>query len=452
MTTTINASDPVVAILNPADPDYDRARIAWDLAVDQRPAAVALPRTAFELAAAVRWAAAAGMRVTVQGTGHNAAPLGSLADTLLIRTSNMREVTIDPAAQLARVAAGAVWSDVVGPAAAHGLIPLAGSAHDVGVVGYSLGGGMSWLARRYGLSADSVVAAEVVTADGRLRRVDAGREPELFWALRGGGGDFAAVTALEIRLYPFHDVTAGVLFFPLERSAEVLDVWRRWVPGLPDEIMSCGRLLRFPPLPDIPEPLRGGAFAAIEIVHLAAASATADLIAPLRALGPVMDTVASATPADILALHMDPPGPVPCLGDGRMLTELPDAAVAELMKVAGPDEASPLLSVEIRQLGGALTRRTADAGALGFFDGNFMLFAVGLVPDVATGEVVRDAVASVLAAVEPWRAPRDYLNFRGTQDAPSRFFSEDTLRRLRAVKIAFDPTNLFRSNHPLSGR
>jgi hypothetical protein len=190
----------------------------------------------------------------------------------------------------------------------------------------------------------------------------------------------------------------------------------------------------------------------IEIVHLAPTSATADLIAPLRALGPVMDTVASATPADILALHMDPPGPVPCFGDGRMLIELPDAAVAELMKVVGPDAASPLLSVEIRQLGGALTRHTADGGVLGFFDGGFMLFAVGLVPDVATAEVVRDAVASVLAAVETWRAPRDYLNFRGTGDTPSRFFSQDTLRRLRAVKSAIDPTDLFRSNHPLSGR
>jgi FAD/FMN-containing dehydrogenase len=177
MTTMVNTSDSALLILTSADPAYDVARTPWDLGVDQRPAAVALPRTGEEMAAAVRWATRAGLRVTVQGTGHNAAPLGSLEDTLLIRTSSMRDVTIPPAAQLARVGAGAVWSDVVGPAAAHGLIPLAGSAHDVGVVGYTLGGGVSWLARRYGLSADSVVAAEVVTADGGCGALTPGTSP-----------------------------------------------------------------------------------------------------------------------------------------------------------------------------------------------------------------------------------------------------------------------------------
>ncbi|NRQ40516.1 FAD-dependent oxidoreductase, partial [Nonomuraea sp. NN258] len=322
MNPVLDRADSALSVVRAGEPGYDEARLAWNLAVDQRPAAVATPRDAQEVAAAVTWAAQAGLRVAVQGTGHNAAPLGSLADALLLRTSLMREVTISPAARLARVSAGAVWSDVVAPAAAHGLIPLAGSAHDVGVAGYTLGGGISWLARRYGLAADSVVAAEVVTADGRQRRVDATHEPELFWALRGGGGDFAAVTSLDIRLYPAGQITAGALFFPLERAGQVLDAWSAWVPGTPDELTSCGRLLRFPPLPELPEPLRGGSFCVIELVHLGSPESTGELIAPLRALGPINDTVAPATPMDVLALHLDPPGPVPAYGDGMSLAHL----------------------------------------------------------------------------------------------------------------------------------
>ncbi|WP_188194121.1 FAD-binding oxidoreductase [Nonomuraea sp. SYSU D8015] len=450
MNPLTNRIDSALSVVRAGEPGYDEARTAWNLAVDQRPAAVAMPRDARETAEAVRWAAAAGLRVNVQGTGHNAAPLGSLSDTLLIRTSGMREVTISPAAQVARVTAGAMWSDVVAPAAEHGLTPLAGSSHDVGVVGYTLGGGISWLARRHGLAANSVLAAEVVTADGRLRRVDAAHDPELFWALRGGGGDFAAVTALDIRLYPIQQLTAGVLFFPMERAAEVLDAWRGWLPGTPDELTSCGRLLRFPPIPDIPEPLRGGAFCAIELVHMGSPDATDELIAPLRKLGPLMDTVSPATPMDVLAMHMDPPGPVPALGDGATLAELPAEALKALLDAAGPAADVPLMSVELRHLGGAMGRRPAGAGALGLLDAEFALYAVGVVADPAMKDGVEGAVRHVLEAVAPWRAAQDYLNFRDTSAAPDHFFDPGTLERLRAVKNTYDPAGLFRSNHPIA--
>ena len=188
-------------------------------------------------------------------TGHNAAAMGSLAHTVLVKTERMRGVEIDPANERARVEAGVLWAEVSEAAAAHGLAALAGSSPDVGVVGYSLGGGIGWLARRYGMAANSVLAVEVVNADGELIRVDADNEPELFWALRGGGGAFGVVTALEFRLYPITEVHAGVLFFPIERGSEVLRAWRSWIQDVPDEVTSVGRFLQFPPIPDIPEPL-----------------------------------------------------------------------------------------------------------------------------------------------------------------------------------------------------
>jgi FAD/FMN-containing dehydrogenase len=439
-----------LTIVTADEPGYESARAAGNLAADQRPVAVALPRTAAEVAEAVRLAAASRLRIAVQGTGHDAAPLGSLDSTLLIRTGEMREVCIVPAARLAKVAAGAVWPDVVGPAAERGLIPLAGWLPDIGVVGHALGGGLSWLARRYGLAVESVLAAEVVTADGRRRRVDATHDAELFWALRGGGCDFVAVTALEIRLYPADRATAGALLFPLDRAAAVLDAWRRWIPGLPDELTSCARLLRFPRLPEFPAALRGGSFAVVEVAHLAPVAATAALVAPLRAVGPIMDTVGPATPADLLALRMDPPAPVPRLADGMVLGSLPVAAVEALLDAAGTASGSPLLSVELRQLGGALTRRSPGAGALGGLAGEVALFAAGMVPDSAATVEVRAGIQRVLAALRPWRAKRDYLELRRGPDGPARFFPPETLDRLRAVRNAYDPTGLFRSNHPIT--
>ena len=204
---------PATTILLPGDPAWDAARQAWSLSVDQQPAAVTLPTSPQDVVDVVRFARWHGLRVAAQSTGHNAAPLGSLADTILIKTERMRRVSIDPVARIARVEAGVVWLEVVEAAARHGLAALAGSSPDVGVVGYTIGGGMSWLGRAYGLSANNVEAIEVVTADGRLVRADACTETDLFWALRGGGS-FGVVTAIELRLFPVTEVYAGLLATP----------------------------------------------------------------------------------------------------------------------------------------------------------------------------------------------------------------------------------------------
>src|SRR3954467_14162400 len=264
----------------PDDPNWDEARQAWNLAVDQRPAAVALPESAGDVVAVVELARDAGLRIAPQGTGHNAGAIDSLADTILMKTSRMRGVEVDPIAQVARVEAGATWGEVTAAVTEHGLIALAGSSHDVGVVGYTLGGGLSFLARKHGLAANSVVAIELVTADGEFRRVDADSDPDLFWALRGGGGSFGAVTAIEFRLYPYREFYAGLLVFPWERSAEVLHAWRELTPSMPDEMTTIAKIVQLPPLPDIPEPFRGGKFVIVEAIYLGDADEGARLLEP----------------------------------------------------------------------------------------------------------------------------------------------------------------------------
>src|SRR3954469_10023079 len=248
------SSGTIVAV---GEPGYDEARMAWNLAADQRPAAVAMPWNETDVAFAIGFARDAGLRVNVQGTGHNAMPLGDLGDTLLIRTSHMRGVELDVAGRRARVEAGALWEDVVPRAVEHGLTALHGSSPDVGIAGYSLGGGIGYMARKYGLQANSVTAIELVTADGELLRADATTEPDLFWALRGGGGNFGVVTALEFDLLPIDSVYGGMLLWPADDAERVIGRWAEWTRELPDEITSMARILRVPDMDGVPDILRG---------------------------------------------------------------------------------------------------------------------------------------------------------------------------------------------------
>jgi hypothetical protein len=435
-------------LVRPGDVRWDEARAPWHLDVDQRPAAVVEAESAADVVTAMSAARALGLRVAPQSTGHNAAPLGDLGDTLLLRMHRMREVRVDPVARTAHVGGGAIWSDVTSAAAPHGLAALAGSAADVGVSGYTLGGGLSWLARSHGLAASSVLALEVVTADGVRRRVDADHEPDLFWALRGGGGSFAVVTALELQLYPVPDLVAGTLFFPLERAEEVLQSWRRWVQSLPEAVTSVGRLLRFPPLPDLPAQLSGQSFAVVEVACQLPGAEVDALLEPLRALHPTMDTVAEIPVTALADLHMDPPGPTPGRGDGTLLRDLPPEAITSLVRATGSEVDSPLLSVELRHLGGALTPGRSPGGALDGIDADFAFFAIGITPTPDSIEVVERAVRASQYALAPW-IRGCYLNFAEVAKDGETLWGNEVHQRLRQVKTAYDADDLIRSNHPV---
>ena len=434
-------------LVRPNDPAWAEARTAWNLAVDQRPVAVVLAESARDVSETIRAARAEGLRVAPQGTGHAASALGDLSKTILLRTTRMRRVDVDPHDRRARVEAGVIWQEVTDAAAEHGLVGLAGSSHDVGVLGYSLGGGVSWLARKLGLAANTILAAEIVDADGEIRRIDAENDPELFWAIRGGGGSFAVVTALELRLFPITEVYAGVLFFPLERAEEVLETYFAWAATTPDELSSCGRMMRFPPLPDVPEPLRGNAFALVEVVYAGDPEAGEELVAPLRALGPVLDTIGVIPARELSKLHMDPPHPVPGHGDGRLVHRVDGETVRAIVAAAGAESGSTLLSVEFRQLGGQLDRVSPGDGAATFAGSEYGVFAVGIAATPEMHAATRRDVDRAIEAIGPWDSGRDYMNFRESRSTGERLFSAGLYERLQQVKDRVDPDNVIQSNH-----
>jgi FAD/FMN-containing dehydrogenase len=431
----------------PGQAGYEPARQAWNLAVDQRPSLVVIAESAADVVKAVGYARAHGMRIAPQGTGHGAAPLEPLDGAMLLRTTRMRLVEIDPATRTARAEAGSLWQDVIVPAAEHGLAGLAGSSPDVGVTGYTLGGGIGWLARRYGLAANSVTAAELVTPGGELVRADADHEPDLFWAVRGGGG-VGVVTALEMRLYPVRELYAGDLFFPVQRAAEVLHAWREWTATVPDDVTSICHILRLPPLPELPEPLRGRAFAIIEAAYLGDADTGAELIRPLRRIGPQRDTFAVIPASALGRLNMDPRQPVAGEGDGAFLADFPAAAIDAVDELAGPDAETPPDSVEVRHLGGALARPVPGGGAQPSIDASYLLYAVGAThkPDLASA--VRARVQAVKAALAPWHASYDYYNFEETPAAAAAVLPPASVRRLQEIKAAYDPDLVVISAHP----
>jgi len=433
----------------PGEAGYDQARQAWNLVVDQRPAVVVEAGSAADVAEAVRFARAHGMRIAPQGTGHGAAPLEPLGGAMLLRTTRMRNVSIDPAARIARAEAGAVWQDVIVQAAEHGLAGLAGSSPNVGVAGYTLGGGLGWLARRYGLAANSVTAAELVTPGGDLVRADAGHESDLFWAVRGGGGGVGVLTALEMRLYPVGELYAGALFFPIGRAAEVLHAWRAWTGTVPDEVSSQGRLVRLPPAPQLPEPLRGRAFVKVEAACLGDAGTGAELTQPLRRLGPELDTFATIPPSALGQLHMDPDQPVPFLGAGVFVSDFPAAAIDALVGLAGPDTGTLLVSVEVGHLGGALARPAPGGGAQPSIDANYLVVAVGAAPTPDLAGAARAQVQAVKDALGSWHAGYDYYNFEETPAPASAVLPPASHRRLQQIKAAYDPGQAIISAHPV---
>jgi len=438
-------------VLIPGNPGYQEAVAAWVANAGHRPDLVVLAECASDIQLAVRFAGERGLPVGVQATGHGV--LTPVTRGILINTARMQGVTVDPMTRTARVEAGVKWKSVVPLAQEHGLAPLVGSTTDVGVVGYTLGGGTGWLARRYGFAADRIVAADLVTADGDLVHVTEVAHPELFWALRGGGGNFGIVTALEFELVPVDTVFGGNAFYPIARTKEVLSTFAAWTKDLPPEITASAGILRIPSLPDLPEPLQGATVVFVRACGIGNLDEVAAIIGPIRRIGdiaPVMDTFGVMPFGAIDAISMDPVDPMPLAGATTSLKVLDAETIDRLVAVAGEDVETPVMMIEIRYIEGAVDRMPRRDGVANRHDAPMAVMMGAVVPDPTLAPAIHAALAEVEAALAPASSGSLLLNFLhlgdGSREQVQACYAKDDYLRLRQVKAELDPGNMFRYN------
>ncbi|GAA3143991.1 FAD-binding oxidoreductase [Planomonospora alba] len=422
-------------VFRPGEAGYDAERDGFQQAGRHRPDLVVAAAGADDVRAAVEYAAARDLPVAVQATGHGLAVTAE--GGVLVATRAMADVRVDPGARTAWVAAGARWQRVIEEAARHGLAPLSGSSPHVGAVGYTLGGGLGLLARRYGYAADHVRAFEIVTADARVRRLVPG--DELFGALLGGGGNFGVVTGMEIALVPVTRLYGGGLYFPA--SAEAVAAWRDWTRAVPDELTSAIGLIPFPDVPAVPEPLRGRHVLHVRVAFSGDAAAGERLVAPLRAAGPLLrDTLRELPYTESASISDDPPFAHAYAGTGVLLDDLDPAAAFE----AADPEAEPPCIVQVRHLGGALAAPSPTL--VGHRRARYALHVVTPL-DGRDPAAVRAAHRSLAGTL---KGSGTFLNFQygpATAEQVRAAYEPDVYAELARLKAVHDPGNLFRFNH-----
>ncbi|UNK71139.1 FAD-binding oxidoreductase [Microbacterium sp. H1-D42] len=449
LASTTDALRAIPGLHFPDEPGYDEHRQAWNLLADQHPLAIAVPDTIDDAVRVVRAVTDAGLRIAPQASGHGAAAIDgdALRDAVLLRLHRLTGVEVDAENRSARVLGGTLWNEVIAAAAPHGLTALHGSAGDVSVTGYILGAGISFYGRTHGLATHRMSAVELITATGEVVRATADEHSDLFWALRGGGGNFGAVVAVEIDLLPIPDVQAGFLLWDIVAASDVIPAWRDWTRGLDRAATTALRLFRFPPLPELPPFLSGRSLVIIDGAILGDDALAAELLEPLRALRPEMDTFARIPAQALLEVHMDPPMPSAAVTDHLMFGDLTDAAVTALLDAAGPGaEAAPMV-VELRHLGGALG--DAQDSAVRCFDGEYALVAVQVVPVPEFAPQAVRLVDEVVETLRPWADCAPYLNFVDVPVGAEVGFDAETIERLRRVREMYDPNRVWVAAHAL---
>ncbi|MEV0068130.1 FAD-binding oxidoreductase [Amycolatopsis sp. NPDC050768] len=436
------------SVLLPGDAGYDDERAVFNLNHELAPAVIVVAESAADVQAAIAFAAGGNRPVLVKTTGHQM--VGPAHGAVVIATHGMNDVVIDAVSHTARVGAGALWAEVVAEAAKVGLAPLNGSNPTVGVSGYTLGGGLSpTLGRSHGYAADHVRSLEVVTADGELRHVDPESEPELFWALRGGKGNFAVVTALEFDLFPVPRLYGGALYFPGERMADVLQAWADWHPGTPETMVSSFAVLRLPPLPELPEPLRGAFSVSLRFAYNGTAEDGERMVAPLRTVAPaILDTVRDMPYSEVASIHNEPTEPLPYYERGIMLREFPAEAQEKLIELVGPESDTTMWIAELRALGGAWDREPAVPNAVATRGLPYSLLGVEVGP-LSQENQLKKSVAALLEGMRPWQSDRRLVNNLAPEEAfdAAAIYGPERYERLAAVKSTYDPGNMFRANH-----
>ena len=433
-------------VLLQGEDGYDAERVGFDLSGQQWPGLVLGATEPADILAGVRFAGDWNLPVGVQATGHG--PTVACDGGLLINTSRATGVTIDATARTAWLQAGVIWHDVVQAAAPYGLAPLCGAAPAVGAISYLLGGGLGPLGRPCGFAADHVRSIDIVTADGEARRVTPEAEPELFWAVRGGGGNFGVVTAMEIDLMPVADLYGGGLFFSGDDAQAVLEAFRASTALAPDELVLSVALLRFPDLPVLPPPLRDRFCCHVRVAYYGEGQQGERLIAPIRDAAPVLlDGLGDMPFTDIGTIHNDPTTPLPVESRSLVLRSVDAGTLSTVVRHAGP--ATGFL-IELRHLGGALSRQPEIPNSVGHRSGAFSVFTTAY---QSPGGITALGLAQqrLIDDLRPWSNGGALLNFlAGPYVTPTdvrNAYREADFARLVAIKAEWDPSNMFRFNH-----
>jgi FAD/FMN-containing dehydrogenase len=458
MTMTADSSDLDLAqfaatlegtLLRPGEARYDDEVATFNLATSHRaPIVVAATNTA-DVVAAVRFAAAHRLPVGVNASGHGAVTM--IDQGVLVSTKNMTSVQIDPSNRTATIGAGVKWKAVIDAAAPYGLAPLCGSSSDVAAIGYTTGGGLPILGRTFGFAADHVQSMTVVTADGVVRTADPQHETELFWGIRGGKGNFGIVSEMTVDLMPVDRLYGGGIYYAGEHAPAVLRAFRAWAVTLDEKANPSLALLRLPPIPDIPEPLRGKFVVHVRFGYVGSTADGERLVAPMREAAPaIFDSLGEMPYTALDSICQDPDHPVPFYERSTLLRAFDEATVEHLLTVAGPAADIPVLSVEVRQLGGALGRSPAVPNAVGSRDAGYVLIGIGvLMPPIA--EIAPAGVDRVVSSFAPFSTGRSMVNLHGRPTDADRGlpWAPDIYARLCALKAAYDPNNMFCFGHAI---
>jgi len=428
-------------LIHPDSDAYESARKVWNGMIDKRPAAILRCKSIADVQSAVRFARENDLPIAIRGGGHNAAGLATCDDGVVVDLSGMRDVVVDPKLRVARAGGGATWGDFDRATATHGLATTGGAISTTGVAGLTLGGGLGWLMRSYGMTCDNLIGAEVVTADGRLRRASEAENPDLLWALRGGGGNFGVVTTLEYQLHPVATILGGMLLYPLTRAREAFRLFRDVANSAPDELTVFAGMLHSPDgIPLVAflvcynGPLDEGERAIKAIRDFGAPAAGEIGPMPYTALQSMLD---AGFPS---GLHVH--------WRSEFVKSIPDEMI-EAVVSAYEHVPSPLSAILFEQFGGAVRRIPRDATAYDQRDSDFNLVIVSRWADAAHAERNVQWARSLSDAVGAYTTGRVYVNYIGAGEAPDRVraaFGADKFAKLSAIKGKYDPTNLFRLN------
>jgi FAD/FMN-containing dehydrogenase len=437
-------------LFRPGDEGYDEARRVFNGMIDRRPAIIARCTNADDVVAVVNLAREHNLPLSIYGGGHGVTGSAVVDAGVVADLRGMKGIQIDPEARTVRAEAGLTWGELDAATQEHGLAVTGGRMSETGVAGLALGSGSGWLERKLGFTCDNLVMAEVVTADGSKLMASEEENPDLFWGLRGGGGNFGVVTAFHFRLHPVGPIVlGGMLLYPAPMAGDVLRFWRDFMLGAPDEVGSAVAFITAPPEEFVPEPARGQPVVGVIICYAGEVAEGQEVLRPLLEFGPPAADLVQPMPYVALQQLIDPGNPkgMQNYWTFEFLAELPDQAIDALVEHA-TKPVSPLTQIIVVPGGGAIARVDEDATAFGQRSAPWSTHFLSIWPDPTDNETNIAYTRATAAAIKPWTTGRAYVNFIGDEGLGrvEAAYGPERFARLRALKTKWDPQNLFRHN------